>query len=143
MRRARSLLRLVLAVLMIGIGTAHFTNPEPFIFVVPSFLPAPGLLVALSGAFEILGGAGLLVPRTRLAAAWGLIALYVAVFPANVNMAVNNIVPPGTEIPAIALWLRLPLQALLVAWAWWVRRDETSADVPVAPVDAKAPPGAT
>ena len=116
-------LRALLAVGMIGVGVDHFTNPAPFVHIVPAWLPAPGALVAVSGFFEVLGGLGLLVPRARRLAAWGLIALYVAVFPANVNMAVNHIsLDEAHPIPTVALWLRLPLQALLIAWAWWFTR---------------------
>ena len=81
--------RVVLAVFMVGAGVMHFVAPQGFIRIVPKFLPAPAELVLISGAFEILGGVGLLVPRTQRWAAWGLVALYGAVFPANVNMAVE------------------------------------------------------
>lgn len=76
------------------------------------------LLVAISGACEILGGLGLLVPATRRWAAWGLVALFVAVFPANVNMAIHRLPFGKFPVPVWALWARLPLQAVLVAWAW-------------------------
>jgi len=73
---------------------------------------------------EIAGGLGLLVRRTRRLAAWGLVALYVAVFPANINMAVNDIQIGNSHIPEALLWLRLPLQAVFIGWAIWVRRDD-------------------
>jgi uncharacterized membrane protein len=66
--------------------------------------------------FEILGGIGILVPITYRWAAYGLIALYVCVFPANINMAIH----PGSY-PLWALYLRLPLQGVLIGWAWWLR----------------------
>ncbi len=110
---------------MVFIGVQHFLDPEPFVQIVPSMLPAPRTLVFVSGFFEILGGLGLLVPRTRRAAAWGLIALYIAVFPANVNMAVNHLPMGDRVLPPLALWLRLPLQAVFIAWAWWFTRPET------------------
>jgi len=78
----------------------------------------PRTLVLASGVFEILGGLGLLLTRTRAIAAWGLIALFIAVFPANVNMAVNRIGFGRRPPPAWLLWARLPLQALLIAWAY-------------------------
>jgi uncharacterized membrane protein len=90
-RRVALALRLVLAVSMVAVGVLHFTSPEGFVRIVPAYLPAPLALVYVSGAFEIAGGLGLLVARLRRAAAYGLIALYVAVFPANVNMAVHQI----------------------------------------------------
>jgi uncharacterized membrane protein len=123
--RAKTGLRYLLALAMMFVGISHFTNPEPFVRIVPAWLPSPVALVYVSGFFEFLGGAGLLVPRVRRAAAWGLIALYAAVFPANVNMALNHIsLDPAHPIPTVALWLRLPLQAVLIAWAWWYTREE-------------------
>lgn len=108
-----------LAAAMVAIGITHFVRPEPFVEIMPAFLPAPLLLVYVSGAFEILGGIGLLVPRSRRFAAWGLIALYIAVFPANINMAIHDITPTGTPaLPTWALWARLPLQLVLIALAY-------------------------
>lgn len=110
----------VLALFMVSIGVLHFVTPKPFVRIVPRHLPAPLALVYISGFFEIAGGVGLLVPATRVAAAWGLIALYVAVFPANINMLTNNIsLNPKKPIPRWALWARLPLQLVLIAWAYW------------------------
>lgn len=103
---------------MIFAGVAHFRKPEIFIKIVPTYLPAPRALVYISGFFEILGGIGLLIPFTTNLAAWGLIALFVAVFPANIHMAVNRI-PFAPGQPPIFAWIRLPLQILLIAWAWW------------------------
>lgn len=105
-------------------GVRHFTNPAPFVSIVPPGLPAPAALVAVSGACEIAGGVGLLVSPLRRAAAWGLIALFVAVFPANVNMAINRDAPNFGFAPWM-LWARLPLQALLIAWAWLYTRPDT------------------
>jgi uncharacterized membrane protein len=81
--------------------------------------------VYLSGVFEVLGGVGLLPEKTRRLSSWGLIALYVAVFPANLNMAINEIQISAEPLPVWALWARLPFQLLFIAWAWWVaRRDQ-------------------
>lgn len=117
--------RYLLSAGMIYAGVAHFRNPEPFVRIVPDYLPAHRTLVALSGFFEILGGIGLLVPQLRSPAAWGLIALFVAVFPANVNMAVKNIPFNGAHYPWL-LWLRLPLQLVLIVWAGSLARPDTS-----------------
>ena len=115
----RAVVRVLLAVAMVAVGILHFVRPDGFVKIVPSFLPAPRALVLVSGFFEILGGVGLLVPRTRRAAAIGLVALYIAVFPANINMALNDIQPSDGHIPGALLWLRLPFQLLFVALAWW------------------------
>ncbi|MEO5730088.1 MAG: DoxX family protein [Byssovorax sp.] len=124
MRRLKTVLRLVLAVAMIAVGVVHFVRPAGFVRIVPAFLPAPLALVLISGAAEILGGLGLLVPRTRRLAAWGLIALYIAVFPANVNMLVHEIPLGEAPVSPLVLWLRLPFQALFIAWAYWMTRPD-------------------
>jgi uncharacterized membrane protein len=107
---------------MIGVGALHFAKPEPFVKIVPSYLPYHLELVYASGFFEILWGIGLLIPAVSRAAAWGLIALFIAVFPANINQAVNNIPIEGIPHNQILYWVRLPFQAVLIAWAWWFTR---------------------
>jgi len=124
MRKARVVLRVVLSLGMMAIGALHFLNPAPFVRIIPAWLPAPLVLVYVSGLFEIFGGAGLLLKATRRAAAWGLIALYIAVFPANVNMAVHHLsLDDGPPPPSWLLWLRLPLQAVLIGWAYLIARE--------------------
>lgn len=118
----KTALCILLGVFMIVAGAMHFVAPRVYIRIVPRWLPRPALLVAVSGICEMLGGAGLLLPLTRRWAAWGLVALFIAVFPANVNMAVNRIGFGRRPWPAWALWARLPLQAVLVAWAAWFTR---------------------
>lgn len=117
MKRFRSISAVLIGVGFLAAGTAHFLHAPVYERIVPPWLPAPAALVAVSGTFEILGGAGVLVPATRKAAGIGLIALLVAVFPANVHMAAHphayaDIAPP------VALYLRLPLQAVLIAWVY-------------------------
>jgi uncharacterized membrane protein len=112
----------VMAVAMVGAGAMHFVKPEPYVAIVPDWLPEPLLLVYVSGVFEILGGLGLMIAKTRRLASWGLIALYVAVFPANIHAALHPEVA-GT-LPEWALWVRLPFQALFIVWAWWVGRPD-------------------
>lgn len=110
----------VTAIAMVAIGVLHFVQPKPFVRIVPKSLPAPLALVYISGFFEIAGGVGLLIPETRFAAAWGLIALYIAVFPANINMLVHNIsLSPKKPIPRWMLWARLPFQFVFIAVAYW------------------------
>lgn len=121
--RRKEIFRGILAVSIIVVGITHFIRPEQYARIVPPQLPYPVELVYISGFFEILGGIGLLIPSVSVAAAWGLIALFVAVFPANINMAVNSI--PIEGIPHIPwlYWARLPLQAVLIAWAWWYTQN--------------------
>jgi uncharacterized membrane protein len=126
--RSKSVVRALVAIAMVAIGIAHFTSPDGFVAIVPQVLPAPLLLVQISGACEILGGLGLLVRPVQVAAAWGLVALYVAVFPANVNMAVHHIHQlGGLAVPEWALWVRLPFQAVFVGVAYWLSRATGSA----------------
>ncbi|CAN5288084.1 DoxX family protein [soil metagenome] len=118
---------MLLALLFVAAGVNHFVSPEPYVAIVPRFLPRPELLVLLSGIAEVLGGIGILLRRTRRAAAVGLIVLLVAVFPANVHGALYGMNVGGSAVPAWLLWMRLPLQAVLIAWVWWVgiaRREE-------------------
>lgn len=101
----------------VGAGTLHFVIPATYEAIVPDWLPAHRALVYVSGAAEIAGGAGVLHPRTRrLARAWS-IATLLAVFPANVHMALHPDRYPSVPGGAVGLWLRLPLQAALIAWA--------------------------
>lgn len=116
----KRVLKYVLAVSFIAAGGNHFVNPGIYVSIMPGYLPAPLLLVYISGAFEMLFGAMLLVPRWTVAAGWGLILLLVAVFPANIHMALNPELYPG--ISPAALWVRLPLQGVLMAWAYWYTR---------------------
>ena len=111
-------LQWLLAGVMTFAGVMHFVSPRGYVKMVPKWLPAPAALVAVSGFFEIAGGVGLLIPATQHHAEWGLIALFVAVFPANVNMAIHRIPLGKKALPTWVLWARLPLQALFIAWAW-------------------------
>jgi uncharacterized membrane protein len=138
----RRLARVVLAVAMVAVGVLHFTDPVPFVRIVPPWLPAPLWLVWISGVAEIGLGAILLAPgeRARWVARWGLIALYVAVFPANVHMAVDGVqLDPADPMPAWIAWARLPLQLVFIAWAWWVTDRAKDASPPASPV----PPGSS
>jgi uncharacterized membrane protein len=105
-----------IAVVFVGAGVAHFVWPDVFVRIVPPYLPAPRVLVLVSGAAEILGGVGVLVPAMRLYAGWGLILLLVAVVPANVHMALHP--DDFARIPRWALYVRLPLQLVLILWVY-------------------------
>ena len=103
-------------------GVSHFLRPDFYARMVPPYLPWPLGLVYLSGVCEIALGILLLVPKTTWLAAWGVVFLLFAVFPANVHMALNPDLFP--EFNSTFLLLRLPLQGVLIAWAYWLTRPE-------------------
>lgn len=117
MKTSKRILQYLLAAFFVVAGLNHFINPGFYLTIMPPYLPWPLGLVYLSGFFEVALGILLLVPRFTAIAAWGLVALLIAVFPANIHMAVNSDLYP--EFSAIALWVRLPLQFVLIAWAHW------------------------
>jgi uncharacterized membrane protein len=107
-----------LAGLFVIAGILHFTHTRYYLKIVPPYLPWPRELVYLSGVAEMAGGVGVLVPRLRRPAGWGLIALLVAVFPANLYHALHPEQTTGDAVPPALLWARLPFQALFMAWVW-------------------------
>ena len=117
-----------MAVVMVVAGALHFVATDAYVAIMPSYLPLHRELVQISGAFEILGGIGLLIPRLRAAAGIGLIVLYVAVLPANINMAIHDIQPTSVRIAPVLLWARIPLQLVLIAWAWQVSRPDSNSE---------------
>lgn len=117
--RLRLIMRVIAAVLFIVGGANHFRNPMFYARIVPPSFPSPQALVLISGVAEMVGGLGLLVPRLRRTAAWGLIALLVAVFPANLYMAIEPNKFADLQLPAWFFVARLPLQAVFVAWVWF------------------------
>ena len=121
MPSAKSIARSVLGVSFILAGLNHFRQRGFYIKIMPEYLPWHGPLVDISGYAEILLGALFALQRARRAAGWGLIALLVAVFPANVQMALHP--QRYRRVPAWALWCRLPLQAVLIAWVDWCTRS--------------------
>ena len=131
---AKTVLRWVLTVFMVAAGVNHFLQPSAYTAIMPTALPAHLALVYISGVAEVLCGLGLILPATRRFAAWGLVALLIAIFPANVNMAVNHLPMGNAPTPTWLLWARLPLQAVLVAWAWWYTR-------PIRRTESRAVPG--
>ncbi|HIF99428.1 MAG TPA: DoxX family membrane protein [Myxococcales bacterium] len=120
MSRSKTVLLYLMAAFYIFGGYNHLANPEFYLAIMPPNLPEPELLNVVSGLAEILLGVFLLEPRTRALAAWGTIALLVAVFPANVYAATANVGADGPGTGAgIANWIRLPFQIVFIAWAWW------------------------
>jgi uncharacterized membrane protein len=117
-------LRIALAAMFVFTAVSHFhprTRPD-LIRMVPSSLPAPAILVTATGILELLGAVGLLIPRALPAAAYGLIALLVAMFPANIRAARENLVVAGRRATPL-LW-RLPLQLFWIAALWWIGRSK-------------------
>ncbi|MDB5068893.1 MAG: hypothetical protein JWM87_4 [Candidatus Eremiobacteraeota bacterium] len=108
----------ITGVFFIAAGAVHFIRPAMYEKIVPPQLGHAPELVAISGIAEIAGGLGLMLPRTRRAACWGLVALLVAVWPANIFMAFEAD-RFAAVAPAWVLWARVPLQVVMI---WWVER---------------------
>jgi uncharacterized membrane protein len=123
-----TILRILLSLFFLIAGILHFLSPDAYLQIMPWYLPHPLLLVYLSGVCEIAGGVSVLIPWSRRLAGFGLIALLIAVFPANVHMALNHLPLAGKAFPGWVLWARLPLQALLIAWVWFatLRKQATT-----------------
>lgn len=117
--RKQTAARWVLALFFIVAGANHFLAPEIYLGMMPAWLPLKEAANLVSGAAEIAGGIGLLVPRLRRAASWGLIALLIAVFPANIHVALQGRMPGLENAPPALLWARLLFQPVFIAWVWW------------------------
>jgi len=117
--------RWLTAIVFVAAGALHFVIPETYQRVIPPGFPSPLVLVLVSGVAEIAGGVGLLVPRLRRWAGWGLIALLIAVFPANIYVAVAPERFSDLNLPNWIAWARLPFQGILIWWVWRVaiKRD--------------------
>jgi uncharacterized membrane protein len=112
--------RYLLAAAFVLAGANHFWNPDFYVAIMPPYLPWHLELVWISGVFEILGGIGVLFPHPlRRIAAWGLVALLVAVFPANLHVALNQVEMPGLSSTPLLAWIRLPFQLVFIAWVLW------------------------
>jgi uncharacterized membrane protein len=111
------ILKVVLALVFVFAGINHFRQTGFYLRMMPPYVPWHLAMVQISGVAEVALGALLLIPAASRIAGWGLIALLIAIFPANLQMALHPDTFP--EFSPRALWLRLPLQAVLVAWAWW------------------------
>ena len=124
----RTIARWLLGLVFVAAGSVHFILPEAYLPMMPPYLPWPRELIFVSGACEILGGFGVLFPNVRIqrAAGLGLIFLLIAVFPANLHMALNDTPVLGRHFSDAVRWGRLPMQLVLIAWAWWATRTERS-----------------
>jgi uncharacterized membrane protein len=114
---ARSVMRYVLAALLIAAGINHFVKPAFYVSIMPTYLPWHAELVFISGVIEIGVGVLLFFPAAGVFGRWSAIALLMAVFPANVHMAMHPELFP--QFNPVVMWLRVPFQALLVAWVYW------------------------
>lgn len=101
------------------VGTTHFTNVDPFLSIMPDYLPYHLEAVYFSGFCEILFGILLLIPKYRSYAAWGLIALLIAIFPANIHLALNTDAQQALDISQTAAIVRLPFQGIFIGLAYW------------------------
>jgi len=122
MSTIKVILKYLLAIAFVLAGMNHFFNPTFYLRMMPPVLPAPLFLIYLSGVFEIALGISLLILKFTRFVAWGLIALLIAIFPANVYMAMNPQLFP--EFSSTALYLRLPLQFVLIALVFWLTRKK-------------------
>jgi uncharacterized membrane protein len=131
MKRTKIISRYVFGAFFVFAGVNHFLNTAFYVSIMPPYLPWHVALVYLSGIAEIGLGAMLLKRRWSVLAAWGLIALLIAVFPANIHMAMHpELYRWASET---GLWVRLPVQGVLIAWAYWYTRRDT-----VAPAESQA-----
>jgi uncharacterized membrane protein len=118
---------LLLAFFFVFAGVMHFVNAAFFVAIMPPYLPWHLELVYLSGVFEIALGLAVLPVATRSRAGFGLIALLVAVYPANIHMAVNPDAYVEAGASLVFIYGRLPFQFLFMYWAWWATRSEAEA----------------
>ncbi len=117
----KEVLKYLMAAAYIAAGVNHFANPDFYTKIMPPYIPAHETMVAWSGVAEVALGALLLDPRFRTLAAWGIVAMLVVFLTVHVHMLVNH---EDFGMPYWGLVLRLPLQALLILWAWWYTRPE-------------------
>ncbi len=119
--------RIALAVMLLFTSTRHFTHPVEFVAMMPPFIPFPSELVFITGLLEILGAIGLLIKRFQRWAGLGLAAMFIAIFPANINVAIHTIQPPGgLPVEPWYLWLRLAFQPAFIWWALWCSKPSTT-----------------
>ena len=116
----KKIVLLSLAIFFIYTGIDHFINADFYLSIMPPSLPFHKQAVYISGFFEVAGGLGVLVPRFRKIAGWGLLALLICVYPANIYMAITPEAFPN--IPLSLLYFRLALQFLFFYWAYTLTR---------------------
>ena len=122
--RIKTFFLILLSVFFTYAGIDHLVSPDFYVSIMPPWIPAHLELVYLSGVFQVMGGVGVLIPRFRAFAGAGLVALLIAVYPANLHMAFNPHLFP--DIPVVALYIRLALQFLAFYWAYTVTRPDST-----------------
>ncbi len=120
--RIKTFFLVLLSLFFTYAGIDHLISPDFYVSIMPPWIPWHLELVYISGVFEVMGGVGVLIPRFRALAGTGLVALLIAVYPANLHMAFNPQLFP--DIPLAALYVRLALQFLAFYWAWTVTRPD-------------------
>ncbi|WCL50848.1 DoxX family protein [Leptospira sp. GIMC2001] len=113
---------ILMGIFYIVAGLNHFASPEFYLKMIPPYLPSPELLNYLSGVAEVALGIGVFIPKLRLWSCYGVIALLLAVFPANIYMLTEAMNATNPTVPVWGLVLRLPFQAVFIYWAWAVRK---------------------
>jgi uncharacterized membrane protein len=122
MSKVKQVSMYLMGILYVLAGLNHFIAPEFYLKIMPPYMGWHKELVFVSGLIEIGLGALLFLPQYRKIAAWGIILLLVAVFPANIYLAQTDGAALG--VSALAAWVRLPIQLLLILWAWWYTRAD-------------------
>lgn len=123
----KDIARVTFGLLFIAASSMHFIS-DAEMRIIPSFLPWRRAALYITGVFELLGGVGMLIPRFQRSAAWGLVALLIAIYPANVYHAVKNIQMGGFLNTRIYHIIRLPFQAVFIWWALWSTSDDKLAE---------------
>lgn len=114
----------VMVVFYVAAGVNHFVHPDVYMPMMPPYLPWHRALIFISGVAEVGLGIAMLVPTLRNIAAWGLILMLIAIFPANLHIALYDVPLFGnSEGFGVWNWVRLPFQGVLIAWAWWYTRE--------------------
>ena len=134
MSMTKRILLWLMAAFYIMAGYMHFARPDHYVPMMPPYLPWHSGLIFLSGVAELGLGIAVLIPSLRRAAAWGIILLLIAIFPANLHIAIHNVPVFGaTEGAGIFNWIRLPFQLVLILWAWWYTQPDETPDRATAP----------
>jgi uncharacterized membrane protein len=126
MQKFKNVMKYLFAAIFILAGLNHFRDPDFYLRIMPPYLPWPSALHLTAGLLEFVFGVMLVIPRFQILAAWGLIALLLAVYPANIHMALHH---EQYQLPMVFHWIRLPLQFVLIAWAWWFTKADEDGEL--------------